>query len=116
AGAPGIYSARWAGPAKDFAHAMRRVEDALAGHADRRAAFVCALALAWPDGETVVVEGRVEGALVWPPRGTHGFGYDPVFVAAGESLTFGEMAPAAKHAISHRRAAFAELVRLSFRR
>lgn len=105
-GAPGIQSARWAGPARDFAAAMRRVEDALAGKDDRQAHFICALALAWPGGETQVYEGRVDGALVWPPRGARGFGYDPVFLPDGASQTFGEMAPEAKHAISHRAAAF----------
>jgi len=109
-GEPGIYSARWAGPDKDFDLAMRRVQERLDGKPDRRAAFVCALALAWPDGEVEVFEGRVEGEVVWPPRGEQGFGYDPIFVPAGDSRTFGEMAPAEKHAISHRARAFAQLV------
>lgn len=109
-GEPGIYSARWAGPDKDFGLAMRRVQERLDGTPDRRAAFVCALALAWPDGEVEVFEGRVEGEVVWPPRGEQGFGYDPIFVPAGDSRTFGEMAPAEKHAISHRARAFAQLV------
>lgn len=119
-GDPGIYSARWAGPDKDFALAMRKVEDGLrkAGAATpeaRRGAFVCALALAWPDGHAEVFEGTVEGTLVWPPRGGHGFGYDPMFLADGEAETFGEMEPAAKHAISHRARAFAALMRHVFR-
>lgn len=105
-GDPGIHSARWAGPSRDFAAAMQRVEDALQGKADRSAHFVCALALAWPGGGTAVFEGRVDGQLVWPPRGDQGFGYDPVFLPDGHSDTFGEMDPAAKHAISHRAAAF----------
>jgi XTP/dITP diphosphohydrolase len=109
-GAPGIYSARWAGPTKDFAVAMRKVEDALAGKSDRRAAFVSALAVAWPDGTLVDFEGQVDGSLVWPPRGDRGFGYDPMFVPDGGRQTFGEMAPAAKHAISHRAIAFRKLV------
>jgi XTP/dITP diphosphohydrolase len=109
-GAPGIYSARWAGPTKDFAIAMRKVEDALAGKSDRRAAFVSALAVAWPDGSLVDFAGEVDGTLVWPPRGTRGFGYDPMFVPTGGRETFGEMAPAAKHAISHRAIAFRKLV------
>jgi XTP/dITP diphosphohydrolase len=109
-GAPGIYSARWAGPTKDFALAMRKVESALGGNPDRRAAFVSALAVAWPDGTLSAFEGRVDGNLAWPPRGTRGFGYDPMFVPAGGSLTFGEMEPAAKHAISHRAIAFRRLV------
>lgn len=109
-GEPGIYSARWAGPEKDFAKAMAKVEEALADAADRRAAFVCHLCLAWPDGETHAFEGRVEGTLVWPPRGNHGFGYDPIFQPAGEDRTFGEIEPARKHAMSHRAKAFAQLV------
>ncbi|MDE0059853.1 MAG: RdgB/HAM1 family non-canonical purine NTP pyrophosphatase [Defluviicoccus sp.] len=113
-GAPGIHSARWGGPGRDFALAMRRVEEALAPDADRRAAFVCALALAWPDRHVETFEGRVEGRLVWPPRGKRGFGYDPIFVPRGGSLTFGEMEPAAKHAISHRAAAFRKLAAACF--
>lgn len=114
-GAPGIYSARWAGPDRDFGRAMARVEDALAGRAaegegSRRARFVCALCLAWPDGHVEEFEGTVEGDLVWPPRGTQGFGYDPVFVPDGGSETFGEMEPARKHAMSHRARAFGKLV------
>ena len=113
-GAPGIYSARWAGPGKDFAIAMGKVEQALKGQRDRRASFVCALALAWPDDGCQVFEGRVDGTLVWPPRGQKGFGYDPMFVAAGHTMTFGEMEPAAKHAISHRARAFAKMVKAVF--
>lgn len=109
-GAPGLHSARWAGPERDFARAMARVEKELRGSADRSAAFVCALALAWPDGHCETFEGRVDGHLVWPPRGDRGFGYDPVFVAAGEAVTFGEMEPARKHAMSHRARAFAKMV------
>lgn len=110
-GDPGIYSARWAGPGKDFAVAMQKVEDALqkTGSADRSAAFVCGLALAWPDGHVDYFEGRVGGTLVWPPRGDKGFGYDPVFIADGYDITFGEMDPDAKHAISHRADAFRQL-------
>ena len=116
-GAPGIYSARWAGPSKDFAIAMRRVHDELKalGAWSRspgpRANFTAALCLARPDGETETFEGRVYGHLVWPPRGGNGFGYDPMFVADGETLTFGEMEPDAKHAISHRARAFALFAR-----
>jgi len=113
-GAPGIYSARWAGPDKDFAVAMRHVERALAGKPDRRAAFVAALALAWPDGDVATFRGEVHGTLVFPPRGTNGFGYDPIFVPEGGRQTFGEMEPAAKHAISHRARAFAKLVASCF--
>jgi XTP/dITP diphosphohydrolase len=110
-GAPGIYSARWAGPNKDFAVAMARVEHELgaAGSADRSAKFVCALALARPRDETVVFEGEVHGHLVFPPRGEKGFGYDPIFIADGMDVTFGELDPAHKHAISHRARAFAKL-------
>ena len=109
-GAPGIYSARLAGPTKDFAIAMRKVEAALGDTPDRRAAFVCVLAVAWPDGALETFEGRIDGQLVWPPRGERGFGYDPMFVPAGGTLTFGEMDPDAKHAISHRAVAFRKLV------
>lgn len=109
-GAPGVHSARWAGPGKDFALAMRKVEDRLAGAADRRAVFVAALALAWPDGHVETFRGEVHGALVWPPRGARGFGYDPMFVPDGGALTFGEMDPAAKHAVSHRADAFRKLI------
>ena len=115
-GAPGIYSARWAGEAKDFALAMRRVAEEVRGRggwveAGPRANFTCALCLAWPDGATELFEGKVYGHLVWPPRGSRGFGYDPMFVADGERLTFGEMEPDAKHAISHRARAFALFAR-----
>lgn len=109
-GDPGIYSARWAGPKKDFALAMQKVEDALAAHpGNRRGAFICALSLCWPDGRIVTVEGRVEGTLVWPPRGTRGFGYDPMFLPDGYTETFGEMDPDKKHSISHRADAFRQL-------
>jgi XTP/dITP diphosphohydrolase len=114
AGAPGIYSARWAGPDKDFNLAMERVEKELTGKADRRAHFTCALALYWPDGFQLSVEGHVHGTLVWPTRGSKGFGYDPMFLPDGSRLTFGEMNPEAKHAISHRAAAFRRLVDMAF--
>ena len=108
AGAPGVLSARWAGPGKDFAAAMRRVHEAAGGGG--RAWFACALCLAWPDGETATFLGRVEGQAAWPPRGDAGFGYDPMFVPDGSSQTFGEMDPAAKHALSHRARAFEALL------
>ena len=108
-GAPGVLSARWAGPGKDFALAMARLERELTEVADRSAFFTSALAVAWPDGPCVAVEGVVEGTLPFPPRGERGFGYDPVFVPEGQSLTFGEMEPGAKAAISHRTRAFARL-------
>lgn len=113
-GAPGIYSARWAGPSKDFGFAMQRIQDELADATDRSGAFICALCLAWPDGHTEIFEGRVEGALVWPPRGEQGFGYDPMFQAEQQTRTFGEMEPADKHAMSHRARAFALLVEACF--
>ena len=113
-GAPGIYSARWAGPDKDFAAAMQRVERDIAGQDDRSARFICALSLCWPDGHCETVEGRVDGTLVWPPRGNRGFGYDPVFLPTGGTETFGEMDPDAKHAISHRADAFRQLIAACF--
>lgn len=110
-GAPGIFSARWAGPEKDFAEAMKKVEARLeaTGSDDRAAWFTCALAVAWPNGPAVVVEGRIDGVLTFPPRGTWGFGYDPIFIPEGGTATFGEMEPSAKDAISHRARAFARL-------
>jgi XTP/dITP diphosphohydrolase len=118
-GAPGIHSARWAGEARDFAAAMKRVERALETRgimsaAMRRARFVCALSLCWPDGHCETFEGKVEGTLTFPPRGLRGFGYDPIFIADGQTLTFGEMDPAEKHAISHRADAFRQLVAACF--
>ncbi|MCH1569070.1 MAG: RdgB/HAM1 family non-canonical purine NTP pyrophosphatase [Alphaproteobacteria bacterium] len=113
-GAPGIYSARWAQTAngRDFDFAMHKVEMALNRKPDalRTARFICALSLAWPDGHVESFEGKVDGTLVWPMRGKNGFGYDPVFLPEGGDLTFGEMQPAAKHAMSHRADAFEQLV------
>lgn len=111
-GDPGVYSARWAGPDKDFARAMQDVHrrmQAVPG-ASTAAWFICVLALAWPDGEEVAFEGRVDGKIVWPPRGSRGFGYDPMFVPQGYQQTFGEMDPVAKHAMSHRARAFSKFV------
>lgn len=105
-GAPGIYSARWAGEGKDFRIAMKRVEDEMNGNPDRRAFFVCVLAMALPGGHEETFEGRVYGTLTFPPRGERGFGYDPIFIPEGHRFTFGEMDPAAKHAMSHRAKAF----------
>jgi XTP/dITP diphosphohydrolase len=116
-GDPGIFSARWAGPNKDFGLAMRLVEEGLqrAGEdAGRDAHFVCALSLCWPDGHIETFEGRVDGTLVWPPRGDKGFGYDPVFQPLGQDRTFGEYDPDAKHAVSHRADAFRKLVAAVF--
>jgi XTP/dITP diphosphohydrolase len=110
-GQPGIYSARWAGPARDFGEAMRKVEQRLdeTDGGDLSAWFTCALAVAWPEGPAVVVEGRIDGTLTFPPRGNRGFGYDPIFIPEGGKLTFGQMDPAEKDAISHRARAFAKL-------
>lgn len=114
-GAPGIFSARWAGPDKDFALAMRKVEERLEevgapkDKDGRKAWFTSALAVAWPDGACVVVEGRLDGHLTFPPRGDKGFGYDPIFIPEGFDQTFGEMEPEAKDAMSHRALAFAKL-------
>jgi XTP/dITP diphosphohydrolase len=116
-GDPGIFSARWAGPSKDFEEAMALVNWHLTDKGpgvSRAAHFVCALALAWPDGHVEWFEGRVDGTLVWPPRGTQGFGYDPMFQPDGHAITFGEMEPAAKHAMSHRADAFHQLVAAVF--
>jgi XTP/dITP diphosphohydrolase len=109
--APGVYSARWAGPGKDFGVAMTKVAERLveAESDDRSAWFTCALALAWPDGPAVVVEGRIDGTLCFPPRGDRGFGYDPIFMPQDHEQTFGEMEPSAKDAMSHRARAFARL-------
>jgi XTP/dITP diphosphohydrolase len=109
-GRPGVHSARWAGPMQDFAAAMGRVNAERVQAADCRAWFVAALCLGWPDGHTETFVGRVDGTVVWPPRGTAGFGYDPMFLPGGAAETFGEMAPQAKHAVSHRARAFAQLL------
>jgi XTP/dITP diphosphohydrolase len=110
-GAPGVYSARWAGPDKDFASAMAKVEERLAETVaeDLSAWFTSALAVAWPRGPIVVVEGRVDGRLRFPPKGDKGFGYDPIFVPEGYDQSFGELDNAIKDKISHRARAFAKL-------
>jgi XTP/dITP diphosphohydrolase len=109
-GAPGVYTADWAGPTRDWAMAMRLVEEKLQAIKGARAAyFSCTLCVAWPDGDALFFEGRVHGSLTWPPRGTRGFGYDPMFVPDGETETFGEMEPARKTLISHRGRAFEKL-------
>lgn len=115
-GEPGIHSARWAGPTRDFGMAMELVWDKLGDTADRGAHFVSVLALAWPDGHSECFEGRVYGSLVWPPRGDRGFGYDPMFVPEGEDITYGEMDPALKHASSHRAVAFRKMTDACFDR
>ncbi len=109
-GAPGIYSARWAGPDKNFNLAMEKINDLVKEFENRKAAFVCVLALAQPDGSVHTFEGRIEGNLCWPPRGDKGFGYDPVFVPLGETDTFAEMDPDKKNAMSHRARAFSRFV------
>jgi XTP/dITP diphosphohydrolase len=120
--APGVHSARWAGPERDFAKAMARVRDELRSRfgdfarADRGATFVAALCLAWPDSHEELAEGRIEGELVDPPRGSGGFGYDPMFVPAGEDRTFAEMTPADKHRLSHRARALRRLLAMCFDR
>ena len=120
-GEPGIHSARWAGEKKDFMQAMQMIEDKLkaikaASPAERRGAFIAALCVAWPDGEAATFEGRVEGTIVWPPRGRHGFGYDPIFLPEGFERTFCEMSAEEKHGLppqgkglSHRARAFLKL-------
>jgi XTP/dITP diphosphohydrolase len=113
-GDPGIYSARWAGPGKDFQLAMQKVHQALGESLDRSAYFVCVLSLAWPDGHVENFEGRIDGDLVWPPRGNRGFGYDPIFIAKGYTQSFAEIDPDHKHAISHRAKAFENLVKSCF--
>ena len=118
-GEPGVYTADWAETpdGRDWYMAMAKVEErlqALGPEVDRSAHFTCTLALCWPDGETALFEGRVAGHLTWPPRGEMGFGYDPVFVPDGHDQTFAEIAPEAKHAISHRADAFAKLVAAVF--
>lgn len=123
-GRPGVYTADWAErqrfegePGRDWYLAMGKVEGMLAAmgpDVDRSASFVCTLALVWPDGEELVVEGRAHGSLTWPPRGALGFGYDPVFVANGMDQTYAEIDPEHKHAISHRADAFAKLVKAVF--
>lgn len=127
-GAPGIYSARWAGESKDFGHAMEKVEEGLRERGcvtpeQRKAWFISALALVWPDGHEEIVEGRVDGTLVWPPRGAAGFGYDPMFLPDGETRTFGEMTSEEKHGLpplgkglSHRARAFIELAERCLKR
>lgn len=116
-GDPGIFSARWAGEDKDFGLAMRLVHEAMEREGPdvgRDAHFICALSLAWPDGHVESFEGRVDGLIVWPPRGTQGFGYDPIFQPLGRAETFGEIEPDEKHAMSHRADAFRQLVATCF--
>ena len=115
-GDPGVYSARWAGPTKDFGLAMKKVADEITARnawtsPGPRANFISVLSLAWPDGTTQEYTGKVHGVLVWPPRGSNGFGYDSMFQADGETITFGEMDPQRKNAISHRAQAFATFER-----
>ena len=113
-GEPGIYSARWAGPSKDFNVAMAAVNEKMGDAEDRTANFTCALTLAWPDGHMESFEGKVFGELTWPMRGDKGFGYDPIFVPNGRTETFAEIEPAEKHAMSHRADAFKQLIDACF--
>ncbi len=113
-GAPGIYSARWAGEGKDFGPAMARVERELHGKSDRRAYFVAVLALAWPDGLVETFRGEVHGSVVFPPRGTLGFGYDPIFLPQGQTQTFGELDATTRMQVSHRTVAFRKLAEACF--
>ncbi len=113
-GAPGIHSARWGGADKDFGLAMARVNQALAKGSDGHANFTCVLAIASPDGSVTVSEGKVFGTVVWPPRGTRGFGYDPIFVPDGYDETFGEMDPDLKNRLSHRMRAFEKLMAVAY--
>jgi XTP/dITP diphosphohydrolase len=112
-GQPGVFTARWAGPQKDYGHAMKKIQDELdrmEGHPDRRASFVCCLALSSPEGEVQTFEEKVDGELVWPIRGTNNMGFDPMFVPTGHRKTFGEMTLDEKQRISHRRQAFLKFV------
>jgi len=119
-GAPGIYAARWAekpkyeGGGRDFDMAMWHVHDQIGDNIDRGARFICALCLAYPDGRTYIYEGKVEGEIIWPPRGEKGFGYDPIFRALGDQKTFAEIEPDEKHAKSHRADAFAKFLSHQF--
>ena len=113
-GAPGVHSARWAGPTKDFTAAMSLVKQRMGANPDPRAWFVAALCLAWPDSHTETFLGRIDGEVVWPPRGSKGFGYDPMFVPSGFQRSFGEMQLDEKHAISHRARAFAQMLKSCF--
>jgi XTP/dITP diphosphohydrolase len=110
AGAPRVHSARWGGPGKDFSAAMVRVHRQMGAAADRRAWFIAALCIAWPDGDTQTFVGRIDGTTTWPPRGDKGFGYDPMFMPVGASRTFGEMTAPDKHGVSHRARAFVQFL------
>jgi len=115
-GEPGIYTADWAGPDRDFTIGMKAVIDKLGDTPDRGANFTCALSLAWPDGHTENFEGKVFGSVTWPMRGEKGFGYDPIFIPEGHSVTFAEMEPTDKHAMSHRADAFNQLIDACFKK
>ena len=114
-GEPGIYTADWAGPDRDFTVGMKAVIDKLGDNPNRNANFTCALSLAWPDGHTEDFEGKVFGTVTWPMRGEKGFGYDPIFIPEGHDITFAEMDPADKHAMSHRADAFRQLINACFK-
>ena len=108
-GDPGLYSARWAGPSKDFSIAIAAVHEKLQGFDDKSAYFICVLALAWPDGHLETFEGRINGQIVEPARGLNGFGYDPIFIPRGKKITFGEMKASQKYKIDHRFKAFKKI-------
>lgn len=113
-GNPGLYSARWGGPEKDFVKAMGLVHERMGDAQDKTAAFVAVLVLAWPDGHVEYAEGRVEGSIVWPMRGDHGHGYDPIFMPDGETRTYAQMSMAEKNGYSHRARALAALIERAF--
>lgn len=113
-GRPGVHTADWAGTPRDFTRAMRRVQQELGENPDRSAAFMSTLALIWPDGHHEIFEGKVEGELVWPPRGEIGWGYDPMFAPEGSPRTYGEMSAEEKHSTSHRARALRKLVAACF--
>ena len=113
-GDPGVYSARWAGPKKDFNLAMEKIQIRLKNFEKKNAHFTCALSIAWPDGHTESFNGEVHGEITWPPRGKNGFGYDPIFIASGMNKTFAELEPKSKHMISHRSVAFKKLIKGCF--
>jgi XTP/dITP diphosphohydrolase len=114
-GDPGLYSARWAGEGRDWPMAMRKIQDKIGDNPDRSAFFICMLALVRPDGNEILIKGRVDGTIVWPPRGDKGHGYDPIFQPDGMDRTFAEMEQDEKNAISHRGRALRKLVERCFR-
>jgi len=114
-GKPGIYSSRWAGPKQNFTLAINKISEKLSSTKDMRAKFICALCLAWPDGHCESFQGEINGKLAFPPKGENGFGYDPIFIPDGYNLTFGQLEPNEKKAISHRAIAFDQLLQNCFK-